>query len=366
VCRTALRYGFPSTFYGDMRCGACKNILFALRKGTSGDGMEQKKAITIAAPAFNESKTLPIFLRELEDIFSSRVKVGDACFDFTQYRIRVMIINDGSTDDTLAVLCGYQGRLDLEIVDLARNFGHVAACMACIDMADCDALILMDADLQDDPNAVAQFLAAWEAGWDVVYAVRTTRQEAGVFKLGFAAFYRLLNLITNIKMPLDAGNFALMDRKVLEHIKRIPLRNSYLPGLRAYIGFKQTGIPVPRRERHDKKSRVGLKGLFRLAFNGIFSFSYLPIRLFNVLGAFSLFISFLLSFYALWCKIVAGVAVVSWASQIISISFFGGVNILGLGIIGEYVARIHDQIKGYPPYVVRSTLKPNAKMDSRD
>jgi dolichol-phosphate mannosyltransferase len=271
----------------------------------------------------------------------------------------VLIVNDGSTDETLGVLRGYKGALDLEIVDLARNFGHVAACMACIDLVDCDALVLMDSDLQDDPKAIAQFIAAWEAGYDVVYAVRTSRKEAGLYKMAFTAFYRLLNLITDIRMPPDAGNFSLMDRKVLGHIKIIPLRNRYLPGLRAYVGFKQIGVPVPRRERHDKKSRVGLKGLFRLAFNGIFSFSYLPIRLFNILGFFSLLVSISLSFYALWHKLVASGTPLAWASQIISISFFGGINILGFGIIGEYVARIYDQTKGYPPYVVRKVLKPN-------
>jgi dolichol-phosphate mannosyltransferase len=223
----------------------------------------------------------------------------------------------------------------------------------------------MDSDLQDDPNAIAQFIAMWEAGYGLVYAVRTSRKEAGLLKIAFSAYYRLLNLITNIKMPTDAGNFSLMDKKILEHIKKIPLRNRYLPGLRAYMGFKQTGVSVPRRERHDKKSRVGLKGLFNLAFNGIFSFSYLPIRLFNVLGVFSLLIAMSLSFFALWSKLVSDGIVVAWASQIISIAFFGGINILGLGIIGEYVARIHDQIKGYPPYIVRDILKPNAKRTGR-
>jgi len=323
--------------------------------------VDSKKCLVIAAPAFNEDRILPIFLQELENILSSRAKVGDIFVDFTQYSIKVMIVNDGSTDNTLTVLCDYKGSIDLEIVDLARNFGHVAACMACVDLVDCDALVLMDSDLQDDPYAIAQFIAAWEAGCDVVYAVRTSRKEAGLVKIGFAAYYRLMNLIANIKIPLDAGNFSLMDRKVLEYIKKIPLRNRYLPGLRAYVGFNQVGLPVPRRERHDRKSRVGLKGLFRLACNGIFSFSYLPIRLFNILGFCSLLLSILIAFFALWSKLIMGSAVASWTSQIISVSFFGGVNIIGLGVIGEYVARIHDQIKGYPSYIVRNILKPNSK-----
>ncbi|MDR0467065.1 MAG: glycosyltransferase family 2 protein [Deltaproteobacteria bacterium] len=323
--------------------------------------MENKKTIAVAAPAYNEAKALPAFLDELEDILCSRVQTGDIVIDFTKYIIKVVIVNDGSTDDTLAVLCNYHGGLDLEIIDLARNFGHVSACMACIDLVDCDALILMDSDLQDDPKAIVQFIAAWEAGWDVVYAVRAARKETGLAKMGFVAYYRLLNMITNIKMPLDAGNFSLMDGKVLKHIKRIPQRNSYLPGIRAYMGFNQTGVSVPRRERHDKHSRVGLKGLFSLAFNGIFSFSYLPIRLFNILGILSLLAAILLSLYALWSKFIVEDSVVAWASQIISISFFGGINILGLGIIGEYVARIHDQLKGFPPYVVRNILKSNMK-----
>lgn len=325
--------------------------------------MDHKKTIVIAAPAFNEADILPTFLRELETVLSSKQKVGDVFVDFAEYSIKAVLINDGSTDKTLDVLYGYKGNLTIEIIDLSRNFGHTAACMACIDFADCDALILMDSDLQDDPNAIAQFIAAWESGYDVAYAIRSSRKETQLLQFAFFAYYRLLNLITNINIPLDAGNFSLISRNVLEHIKKIPLRNRYLPGLRAYVGFKQIGIAVPRRERPDKRSRVGVKGLLRLACNGIFSFSYLPIRLFNLIGLFSLVISFSLSVYALWHKIFTGEAATAWASQIISVSFFGGINILGLGIIGEYVARIHDQIKGYPPYVVRRILQPKEKKD---
>lgn len=325
--------------------------------------MERKK-IVIAAPVFNEEKILLEFLQELETLFV-RQEEGQREIDFTRYAIKLLIVNDGSKDNSLEILREYKGALDLEVINFSRNFGHTAACMACIDYADCDALVLMDSDLQDDPKAIIRFIRAWEDGNDVVYAVRSSRRENFFLKTAFYSYYRLLNLITNIDIPLDAGNFSLISRPVIEQIKSIPLRNRYLPGLRAYVGFKQTGIPVPRRERPDKKSHVGFKGLFRLAFNGIFSFSYLPIRLFNLLGCLSLLISFLLTLYALWHKLFSSETTIAWASQIISISFFGGINILGLGIIGEYIARIYDQIKGYPPYVVRDTIRPRSK-EERD
>jgi len=309
-----------------------------------------KKKITIAAPAYNEAGVLPSFLEEIEKVLFQRTERGEALAD--RYVFSILIVNDGSTDDTLSVLMRYEGGLVLRVVDMSRNYGHIAACTACLDYMDGDALILMDSDLQDDPAAIVDFIAQWEQGYDVVYAMRTNREETRIYKMLFTAFYHILNFFVDVKIPLNAGNFSLMDKRIVEHIKSIPLRNRYLPGVRAYIGFRQTGVPVPRRGRHDRKSRVGIKGLFRLAFTGIFSFSYVPIRLFNILGGLSLTISFCLMLYALWGKLIGHTAVTAWASQIITVSFFGGINILGLGIIGEYIARIYDQIRGYPVYIV--------------
>jgi dolichol-phosphate mannosyltransferase len=319
-----------------------------------------KKNITIAAPAYNEEKAISVFLKEIEDVlFYSQNDQYARLID--RYSFSVLIVNDGSTDGTLSTLMNYKGRLDLKIADMSRNYGHIAACSACLDLMEGDAMILMDSDMQDDPAILPEFILKWEEGYDVVYAVRTARKEAGVYKYLFNSFYRILNALTNIRIPLNAGNFSLMDRKIVDQMRKIPLRSRYLPGIRAYVGFQQTGVPVPRRGRHDKKSRVGLKGLFRLAFTGIFSFSYVPIRLFNILGALSLAVSCCLALYALWGKLIGQTAAVAWASQIITISFFGGVNILGLGIIGEYVARIYDQIKGYPSYIINDIIVPDNK-----
>lgn len=305
--------------------------------------MSNKKTITIAAPVFNEEKIIREFISEIETILLPYC---------SRYNFNFLLINDGSSDGTLEILHGISSRFEIRVISFTRNFGHPAACWACLCHAEGDALVLMDSDLQDDPQAIPLFIEKWEKGFDVVYAVRKSRKESSAKRFLFSSFYRLFQYISEIDAPLDSGNFSLMDRKVVDRIKNIPQKNRYLAGMRAYVGFRQTGIPVHRRIRHDNVSRVGMKGLFRLAFNAFFSFSYLPIRVFNIFGGIALVISVFIAGYALTAKLLLGTSIQAWTSQIITTAFFGGINLLGIGVVGEYVARIYDQVKGYPEYMI--------------
>jgi dolichol-phosphate mannosyltransferase len=306
-----------------------------------------RKKIVITAPVFNEEKIINDFILEISGVVTP---LSD------RYQFELLLVNDGSTDRTLEILKKQLVPFDIRVINLARNFGHPAACSACLKFADGDAVVLMDSDLQDDPAAIQKFIAKWEQGDDVVYAVRENRKENFVRRFMFYGFYRLFKLIADVNVPLDSGNYSLLDKKIVEHINSIPQKNGYLPGMRAYLGYRQTGISVARRNRYDNCSRVGLRGLFRLAFNAFFSFSYVPIRLFNIIGSAALFLAFVITVYALINKFVLQTTIQAWTSQIITTSFFGGINLLGIGIIGEYVARLGDQIKGYPEFTLDSEI----------
>ena len=308
------------------------------------------KKITIAAPVYNELINIDKFVSELFDT----IKPLSSIYDF-----RVLLINDGSDDGTekiLEKLVKKHGPF-IKVVNLTRNYGHSAACAACVRYAEGDALILMDSDLQDDPAAIPLFLEKWEQGYQVVYATRTTRQENIFARFLFKSFYRFFNLVSAVKIPLDAGNFSLIDEQVYTIIRDSYEKNAYFPGVRTLVGFRQIGIPVARRPRQDGRSRVGYSGLFNLARNAIFSFSFLPIRIFNFLGGLALLLCFLIIIYALYYRLFTDIAVPAWASSIITISFFGGINLLGIGIVGEYVARIYDQVRRFPGYYVREIIE---------
>lgn len=306
---------------------------------------DKHATISVVAPVYNEAEGLERLVGEI------RAGMRDAGWPG---RWQLVLVNDGSGDGSGEKIDELARRHPGEIraVHLARNFGAAAAISAGLDQASGRAVILMDSDLQDDPAAFQAMVAKWREGYDVVYAQRTTRKESRIARLGFWGFYRLISHISNVKLPLDAGNFALMDRRVVDHIRSLPEQNRYLPGLRAWVGYRQTGVPVARRERYDSSTRVGYRGLYRLALNAIFSFSYVPLSLLRVMGIVVLLFSVALAGFALYHKFFTGQAVAAWASQLTSTAFFGGANLLGIGLIGEYVARIYDEVKRRPQYLV--------------
>ncbi|MBI2421745.1 MAG: glycosyltransferase family 2 protein [Candidatus Hydrogenedentes bacterium] len=301
--------------------------------------------LSVVAPVFNEKDTVEAFVEEVRaQLEALPLESG----------YEIVLVNDGSTDGTAAVLdeLALKHAGQIVVVHFSRNFGIAAAVCAALDHATGDAVIVMDSDMQDDPAVFGAFLAKWREGYQVVYAIRSSRQESAVQRFLFWAFYRLIHSITDAKLPMDAGNFALLDRAVADTISRMPERNRYFSGLRAWVGYRQTGVPVARRERHRGDSRVGLRGLWIQAMNAIFSFSYVPIFAFRAIGLLSLLLSFALMAWVLAQWFLTGEAIGAWATPLISISFFGGINVLGVTLVGEYVARIYDEVRQRPNYIV--------------
>jgi glycosyltransferase involved in cell wall biosynthesis len=265
----------------------------------------------------------------------------------------IVFVDDGSTDQTFEILADAV-RQDARItaISLSRNFGHQAALTAALDHVTGDATIVMDGDLQDSPEAIPQFVEKHRQGFDVVYAQRIRRKEPWPLRLCYFVFYRLMTRLSDVRLPLDAGDFGLMSRRVIDHIRRMPERHRYLRGMRTWVGFRQTGLPVEREERFSGQSKYSFFRLVRLAADGILAFSIVPIRAAALLGAIASGLSMLYVFYALYEKLVLHRSPQGFTALIVTVIFFSGVLLFFLGIIGEYVGRIYEETKGRPIYLI--------------
>lgn len=296
----------------------------------------------IVVPVYNEAETIPALWESLQAVWAR-----------SNDRFSLLFVDDGSTDESFAKLSAIASQHpEVRILRLSRNFGHQAALTAGIEHAEGDALILMDADLQDRPDSILTFVQEWKNGTDVVYAVRTSRKEGLVSRTAFRTFYRLMSYSAGIRIPMDAGIFGLLDRRVVNVLKSMPERNRYFPGLRAYAGFVQRAVPVEREARHAGTSRVRLSGLVKLAADGLISFSYLPIRVITGVGMLVAFSAFGYALRVLYKKLVSHEAILGWASTLTAILFLGGLQLVMLGLIGEYIGRIYEEVKQRPYYIV--------------
>ncbi len=312
--------------------------------------------ITAVLPVYNERGVLLELFARVERAIEAAGARGEFVF-----------VDDGSTDGSAELL----DRLAKEhphvrVLHLSRNFGHQAAVQAGLAHAAGDVVFLLDSDMQDAPEALPRFLHEWQEGFDVVYALRKDRPEWWWKRLLFAGFHRTMSAVSDTAIPSGAGNFSLIDARVVEQIVRLGERDRYLPGLRAWVGFRQTGIPVQRRQRYDGKPRVRLSGLWRLAKTAIFSFSTFPVFVFSLLGYTALAVFAGLSGFSLFCRLFTDLAIPGWTSTVLVASFFGAINALGISMLGEYVSRIYDQVRGRPLYLVdravnlRSQVTPEA------
>lgn len=298
--------------------------------------------LSIVMPLYNEAAVL----RTLTEMVGDVLQLCDC-------RYEIIYVNDGSHDGSDAILDQLAAENpQVRVVHFSRNFGHQAAVQAGLTFAAGDAIIIMDSDLQDDPVAIPQFLERWREGYDVVYAVRFHRKENLLKRSLFFGFYRLLNAISDTPIPNDAGNFGLIDRKVAEQVIRMSDRDRFYPGLRRWVGFRQVGVPVERLARHDDRPRVSMRQLWRLAKSAVFSFSSFPLTMFYAIAALSLLACAALCGFTLYHKVFTGLAIPGWTSITIAASFFGALNALGIGILGEYVIRIYDQVRARPMFIV--------------
>ena len=298
--------------------------------------------VSFVLPVFNESGILKHLTNCVREVM---ITCG--------HSFELVYVNDGSTDDSGLILEGLAASDQrIVVVHLSRNFGHQAAVHAGLKQARGAAVIVMDSDLQDNPEAVQHFLEKWEAGFDVVYAQRRNRKESAWKRLLFFTFYRLLNAIADIPIPRDAGNFGLLDRRVVDTLLSLPESDRYFPALRSWVGFRQTGIPVERDARYDDRARVSLRRLFRLGKNAVYCISTFPLPLFSVIAALSACLCVTATGFVIWHKVVTGLAISGWASVIITASFFGILNALGISVLGEYVIRIYNQVRCRPIHLV--------------
>jgi glycosyltransferase involved in cell wall biosynthesis len=274
----------------------------------------------------------------------------------------IVAVDDGSSDATLALLRQAQAGLpQLVIVSLSRNFGHQIAATAGLENARGDAVILMDGDLQDPPELIAAFLDKWREGYDVVYATRRARKGESLFKVLTArTFYRIIRSLTNVSIPVDTGDFRLMDRRVIEALGQTRERHRFLRGLVSWVGFRQTGLEYERDARLSGKTKYPLSKMVRFAFDGITSFSEIPLRFATYLGFVVSGFAFVYTIIVVILKFL-GENEPGYTSTMVAILFLGGVQLIGIGILGEYVGRIYDQVKGRPLYLVSSVERPPAR-----
>jgi len=310
--------------------------------------MRAAPTISLVIPLYNEETTIAELLHQTRSVLD---RMGGGAHE-------ILLVDDGSRDRTLELLTqAAAADQRVVVVALSRNFGHQAALSAGLDHARGDVVIVMDGDLQDDPVVIPRFIELYQQGYDVVYAQRVRRKEPWWLKLSYAAFYRLLAGIAELPLPLDAGDFSLISRPVLHEIQRAPERNRYLRGLRAWAGFRQTGVPVERTRRFAGKSKYNLWRLFKLALDGIFAFSIAPIRAVAVLGVVAIGFSSLYALYALYAKFFLTRSPQGFTTLVLLMIFLSGVNLFFLGVIGEYVGRVYAEVKERPVYVVGSIIR---------
>ena len=300
--------------------------------------------ISIVVPLFNEEQNVPELHRRLSESLAS-----------LRNDYEIVLVDDGSRDRTPELIDSLR-RQDPRVttIHLSRNFGHQAAITCGIDHARGHAVVLMDGDLQDPPEILGQFIEAWRDGNQVVYAIRQKRQENVFKRAAYFVFYRLLHAISDLEIPLDSGDFCLMDRTVVDAIKSLPERLRFVRGLRTFVGFKQTGIPYDRAGRHAGKPKYSFAALLRLATDGLVSFSGYPLRLVTQVGFCSALLAVALMLWALIDAIHNRTAPRGWASIVVVVLFMSAVQLISLGIMGEYVRRIFLEVKERPTYIVAS------------
>lgn len=304
--------------------------------------------VSVAIALHNEADVLPELVRRLTDVLDA-LPGGPH---------EVVLVDDGSSDRTFDLIIG-AAAADARFVGvrLSRNFGHQAALTAALETVTGDVVVAMDGDLQDRPEEIPRFCAEYEKGYDVVYAQRVRRKESLPYRAAYFLFYRLMKRLSDVDVPVDSGDFALLSRRVVDQINLLPERHRYIRGLRSWVGFPQVGVAVERDARAGGEPSYTLRKLFRLAFDGVFAFSVAPLRAAWIFGAF---VSGLAALYALWAilqRLFLDTSPQGFAALIVAVTFFAGVQLLFLGLIGEYLGRVYDEAKGRPNFVVTDVVR---------
>ncbi len=307
---------------------------------------EPLPAIAIVIPVFNEEAVLPELVSRLTAMFDSR----------RDCRWSAILVNDGSRDRTVEILLATHARDPrFKLIELSRNFGFQSALAAGLVAASgADAVVTMDADLQDPPEVIPELVDAWRGGAEVVRAVRRSRSETGLRRLAFDLFHKLFSALSAYPVEPNSGTFGLLGRAALEAFNRLPERHRFFPGLRAWVGFARADVPYDRQERAAGQPQQTLHRLIRYAADGIFSFSYLPLRVLTGFGVFVAFMGFAAAvFYAARRILVIETAPTGYTTLVTLLLFIGGVQLIGIGVLGEYLGRVYDEVKQRPNFIVK-------------
>jgi polyisoprenyl-phosphate glycosyltransferase len=304
--------------------------------------------INIIVPLYNEEQVYDKLIQRLTKIM-----------DASSVSMSVIMIDDGSKDKTPLLMRATSMRdTRFQSIFLSRNFGHQLALSAGLSYADAtDAVMVIDGDLQDPPELINDFYTKFLEGYDVVYAVRKKRKESLLKKGAYTIFYKLLRKISYIEIPLDSGDFSLMGRKVVDYLKSMPEESRFIRGMRSWVGFNQIGLEYDRNEREDGESKYSFGKLLKLALNGVFNFSEFPIKAISNVGILAIISSMIYLIYILYMRFFGDTVPQGFTTLVTLIIFFGGVNLVAIGIIGEYILRIFFQVKGRPIFIVKEVIK---------
>ena len=304
-----------------------------------------KPLLSVVIPCYNEDEVIGETYKRLQAF----------CAELVNLEVELIFVDDGSRDRTRELLEGYAAEDPrIRVIVFARNFGHQIAITAGIDAAGGDAVVLIDADLQDPPEVVHAMVARWREGYDVVYGTRTERLGESAFKrLTARCFYRLLNRLSDVPIPLDTGDFRLMSRNVVDTFKAMPEQDRFVRGMVSWAGFKQIALPYKRAERFAGESKYPLRKMLRFATDGILSFSTKPLQMSVGLGMFCAFLALAGIIYALALRLFTNIWVEGWTALMLAVLFIGGVQLICLGIVGEYIGRIYKEVKNRPLYIVQ-------------
>ncbi|MBI5441901.1 MAG: glycosyltransferase family 2 protein [Deltaproteobacteria bacterium] len=315
-----------------------------------------KPTVSVVVPVYNEEPVVFESYKRLKRVLEGLGETYELIF-----------VNDGSRDATPVILgCICETDPTVRLLDFARNFGHQTAITAGMDYASGDAVVVIDADLQDPPEVIPQMLAKWREGYDVVYGKRVGRQGETWFKrLTAAAFYRLLRSLTDVEIPVDAGDFRLIDRKVCDALKGVRERNRYIRGIVSWLGFRQTGVEFVREKRYAGETKYPLRKMIKFASDAVTSFSVKPLKLATYVGFTVSAASFVYLLVVLYLKLFTARTVTGWASTMAVSLLFNGVILMVLGIMGAYIGRIYDEAKGRPLYLVREARNFEAELPGR-
>ncbi len=301
------------------------------------------KKISVIIPSYNEEKNiLPLYKRLIRTL----MKITS--------RYELIYVNNSSTDDSENIIKSIIKRdPSVNLITFSRNFGYQTAITAGMDLADGEAVVVIDGDLQDPPELIEEFVRKWKKGYDVVYGIRKKREGSLFRRICYKLFYRVLRKISYIDMPLDASEFALIDKKIANELKKLPERNRFIRGLRSWVGFRQTGVEYVRQDRKKGVTKFNFFNNMKLGFDGLFSFSEVPLYVITLFGFFCVLLSFVGIIGYFLYFFIRGRIVPGFLTTIMAVLFFGGIQLLSISIVGQYVSRIFEEVKQRPKYIVK-------------